>query len=184
MSRKVHDRLLQLEKNEEDNIKSGGLLLSSITKEKITKDDDELGFWLVIVFCNWGKKHSETMTSREAHHCLLRLKKNNQGWWVGRLIIVFYDWRKAIKDDDELGSQFFVIFCKWGKKLKDNEKPPSSSSFFYKLRKKAKRWRQAKRLVIVSCNLRKTNIKVFFFGLQRMIMSWKAHHFLSFSVFI
>jgi hypothetical protein len=52
MSRKVHDRLLQLEKNEEDNIKSGGLLLSSITKEKITKDDDELGFWLVIVFCN------------------------------------------------------------------------------------------------------------------------------------
>ncbi len=63
---------------------------------------------------------------------------------AGRLIIVFCNFKKTIKDDDEPRSQLVIVFYKWRKKTK-------------------RRW-QARRLVVVSCNPRKTNIKVFFLG--------------------
>ncbi len=99
------------------------------------------------------------MTRWEAHCCLLQSKKNNQErQWVGILAcLIFSNWVKKLKDNDELG---VVVFCKWGRKAK-------------------RRW-QAGMLVVVSSNPRETNIKIFFLGLQKR----KAcHRFLVFCVF-
>jgi hypothetical protein len=62
------------------------------------------------------------------------------------------------------------------KKPKDNDEPPDSSLFFINEEKKLKNKDELGGLsLFVFCNPRKTNIKVFFLGLQRMMMSRKAH---------
>jgi len=48
-----------LKKNAKDDNELEGLLSSFITKEKTTKDNDELGFQLVIFFCYLKKTHKK-----------------------------------------------------------------------------------------------------------------------------
>ncbi len=148
-------------KPRDDNKPLGSLSFSTL--EKKTKKWRQAS-WLIVIFYTWKKKprndNKPPSTSsfftleektKKGPSLLFIMKKKCTKWQQAkRLIVLFYNLSKTIKDGDKSRSWLFVIFCTWGKKPRDDDKPPGllSSSI---PKKKTKRWWQASRLVIIFC---------------------------------
>jgi hypothetical protein len=108
-------------------------------------------------------------------------KKERDDDELGRLTIICYIWEKKQTDEDEpLGSSSSSTPEKKKKKMTMSLLEEKTKRLVFSLHfstthfvctKLSKRRGWARRLVVVSCNPRKTNIKVFFLGLQRTMTS-------------